>query len=330
MAAIALPEGDGAPEWVPLIPAGGVIQTHDGRGPYRVENAEALAQASMAAARIDGDLLIDENHATHKAAPEGGPAPARGWIKEMQSRADGSIWGRVEWTEEGRALVAGRAYRGISPVFLHNAKNVVSRILDASLTNIPNLRGMPALNMETPMSFADQVRTALGLAATATEADMLAAMKPATDTALQSSLAEIGVALGVEGGAPQAVLAAARALKAAHAETTGLRERLATVEAAQKRGAAEAWMAGIIAARHNIKEGEREELIALHMEDAARADKIAKLHPTVPGATHTTASPPADADGVIALNAEQLAAAAALGVSAADYLKTLKAEKETR
>lgn len=47
-------------------------------------------RASMAA----GKLPVDECHATDKAAPDGRQAPARGWIVQMEVRADG-LWGRV-------------------------------------------------------------------------------------------------------------------------------------------------------------------------------------------------------------------------------------------
>ena len=121
-AAVALPEDtEAAPEWVHLLPAG-EIQTGDGRGPYRVADAVALLAASLTE---DDRLPIDENHATDLAAPEGRPAPARGWIVELQARADG-IWGRVEWTREGKRLVLGRAYRGISPVIRHKPTGEVT------------------------------------------------------------------------------------------------------------------------------------------------------------------------------------------------------------
>ena len=59
------------------------------------------------------------------------PAPARGWIVELQGRQDG-IWGKVEWTATGRDLVAGKAYRGISPVIEHRPDNSIIAIRRAS------------------------------------------------------------------------------------------------------------------------------------------------------------------------------------------------------
>ena len=70
-----LPNGDGVPEWVHLVPAGTFSGT-DGRGPYRLDDPAAVIAASMAA----GKLALDENHSTDLAGPNGQPAPARGWV----------------------------------------------------------------------------------------------------------------------------------------------------------------------------------------------------------------------------------------------------------
>ncbi|QRY97257.1 hypothetical protein JT366_08575 [Sphingomonas paucimobilis] len=86
------------PEWVHLLPAG-PVRTADGRGPYRVNDIHSIVSASMAG----GKLVLDECHATDLAAPRGESAPARGWIVELQARADG-VWGKVDWTPEGARL----------------------------------------------------------------------------------------------------------------------------------------------------------------------------------------------------------------------------------
>src|SRR5690606_6682234 len=117
----------------------------------------------------------DENHATDLAAPRGEPAPARGWIVELQQRADG-VWGRVEWTEEGGRLVSGRAYRGISPVIQHLKNGEVTAILRASLVNRPNLRGLTALHQENDMDLLAKLSAALGLPAATTEDGAIAAV----------------------------------------------------------------------------------------------------------------------------------------------------------
>lgn len=115
-----------APEWIHLVPTGQVT-TIDGRGPYRVADATALARVSLQAA--DGQrLVLDENHSTDLAAPKGEPAPARGWIVELEARPDG-IWGKVEWTKSGLELMADKAYRHISPVITHLEDGLVLSLI---------------------------------------------------------------------------------------------------------------------------------------------------------------------------------------------------------
>lgn len=134
--------GDTAPAWLHLLPAG-EIKSRDGRGPYRVTNPSALAAASLAQA--GGKMILCDNHATDLAAPLGQPAPARGWITELQVRTDG-IWGRVDWTPEGRRLVETRAYRAVSPVIAHRKDGTITGLLRASLVNQPNLVGLTSLH----------------------------------------------------------------------------------------------------------------------------------------------------------------------------------------
>jgi phage I-like protein len=340
-ASMALPdaaEGD-APEWVQLTPVlNGEIATFDGRGPYHLKDAAAVIAASMAYER---GILIDENHATDLAAPTGKEAPARGWIKEMQARADG-IWGRVEWTKAGRELVADKAYRGISPVMnLNPDKKTVRMIPRASLVNLPNLRGMNALNQEQPMGPMAKLAAALGLAEDASEEAILTAIKALKDKkpegdmpALQSALAEIGTVLGVEGEAkPATIVAAAKvaaggkdSLVTLQAQVTSLTTELTTLKTAGTRAASEAFIDKAIADRRaGVNAANREDLITLHMSQKDAAEKLILGMPML-SATGTVTTPPVNKDGVVSLNAEQQAACAALGVSEADYKKSLAEE----
>jgi phage I-like protein len=322
-----------APEWVHLLPAGDLIRTGDGRGPYRVEDAGAIVAASFAEA---SRLPIDENHATDLAAPRGEPAPARGWIVAMEARADG-IWGKVEWTGAGSALLADRAYRGISPVILHDkATKVIRAILRASLVNRPNLRGLTALNQEDPqtMPFMDKLIEKMGLKAGATEEDILAAL-PGKDTpALQSALAEIGTALGVEGAEATAIVAAAKlagsgkdSLVALQAQVETLSNELKETRQSKARATSEAFIDGAIRDRRaGLNAGNREEMIALHMSNAETAEKLILGMPKL-GPSGASVEPPKK-DGEVSLNAEQRQVADLLGIPPDKYLETLKAEQK--
>ena len=170
--------GDAPPEWIHVLPAGTFSGT-DGRGPYKLGDPAAVIAASMALGR----LPIDENHATDLAAPAGRPSPAKGWIVALKMREPdaqgqgGGIWAQIEWNEAGRALMADRAYRAFSPVFEHDGKTgEVGRLLRAALTNTPNLTQLATLHaQQDPQMDLPALRLALGLAETATEAEILAA-----------------------------------------------------------------------------------------------------------------------------------------------------------
>jgi phage I-like protein len=327
-----IPASAEAPEWVHLLPAG-VATTMDARGPYMVESADEVIAASFA----DSDKLpIDENHSIDLAAPRGESSPARGWIVAMEARADG-IWGKVRWNNSGKELLADEAYRGLSPVISHTKDKRVIRILRASLVNRPNLRGLTALNQEEPqtMAFMEKLIAKMGLKAGATEEDILAAL-PGKDTpALQSALAEIGTALGVEGAEATAIVAAAKlagsgkdSLVALQAQVETLSNELKETRDAKARATSEAFIDGAIRDRRaGLNAGNREEMIALHMANATTAEKLILGMPKL-GPSGASVEPPPKGDGEISLNAEQRAAAVALGIAPEKYLETLKAEQK--
>jgi phage I-like protein len=329
--AISLPaEATDAPEWIHLMP-NGTVTTVDGRGPYRVRDAAALALQSLSA----GDRLpIDENHAIDIAAPAGQPAPARGWIVALQAREDG-IWGKVEWTSAGRALVADHAYRHISPAIYHAADGTVTRILRASLVNRPNLRGLAALNQETGMNLLDQLRQALGLAEAADEAAVLAAVRTAHSTASThaAQLAPIAKAVGLADSADgAAVLQAVMVLKdpakmVPVEQVVALQAQLTELTGSFAKGRAEAFVDEQIKAGKPGVKPLRDHYIARHMADPAAVEKELGAIPALHAAGRP--QPAVIKDGKVALNAEQTSAAKLLGLSAEDYAKTLAAEAAT-
>lgn len=267
-------DGEGVPEWVHLLPAG-EIRTVDGRGPYKVKSLQAVIDASL---RPGDKLPLDENHATDKAAPLGLASPARGWIVELEARADG-IWGRVEWTGEGQKLMADKAYRGISPAILHGGDKVVVAIPRASLTNTPNLTGLVALHSETSgMDWKAKLIEMLGLDSSADDAAINAAL-----------MAKMGSGAGVD-------LCAADVL--AHPSFVDLQNqlvattaKLAALEAAGKTDAATRFVDGAIAeGRVGVKPA-RDEYIALHSSDPAKAEALIGKLPIVKGDLAITGDP---------------------------------------
>ncbi|KQZ87206.1 hypothetical protein ASD64_07125 [Mesorhizobium sp. Root157] len=165
-----------APEWILLLPAGD-ITTRDGRLLRNVTPDTIIASF----AGDQRDMPIDYEHATEVRAAQGLSAPAVGWINELKIEA-GEVFGKVAWTDEGRAAVEGRSYRYISPVVhLEPGSRAVTRISSVALTNDPalyikslNRRDAPETQEETAMLKA--IAKALNLAETATEAEILSAI----------------------------------------------------------------------------------------------------------------------------------------------------------
>lgn len=268
------PAADGVPpEWVHLIPAG-TFRGVDGRGPYTLANAEALITASMA----NGPLVLDENHATDRFQQTGGSAPAQGWITELRAREDG-IWGRVDWTPAGIALMAARAYRGLSPVFVHDKAGRVLQLLRAGFTNVPNLP-LSTLHTQEPQMDLSKLRGALGLPDDADEAAILAAVTTAVNA--QQSAATLQ----------------ARVDQMA-TTVVALQTQVDTAAQAGRRAAAEQAVDAAITAGKPVKPV-RDYFIELHMADPAKAaealDKMPSLH--AGGAKPPAGQGSAGADGL--------------------------------
>ncbi|UWQ92991.1 phage protease [Rhodobacteraceae bacterium M382] len=314
------------PEWIHLLPSkGGQVHTGDSRGPYIVGDAKTLIAASL---HSGGRLPIDECHSTDLAAPKGLPAPARGWITELQARDDG-VWGKVEWTDAGRDLVATRAYRGISPVINHPKKGskTIIAIARASLVNTPNLQGLTTLHQEnTDMTFRTDVAGWLGLGSDASDDDIQAKITGLQGdgdvTALQSQIGEIGIALGVRDGGD--VLAAAKAassntgtdgevVTALQAEVTELTTQNASLngkldgimtERAQDK--AVAFVDGEIERGRVIPKSMRDHYVTRHQKEPDAVEKEIRAMPCLGGSV-LSSDPP---ETTTSLNSQELAAKA--------------------
>lgn len=165
-----------APEWVELVPAG-EFSGRDGRGPFRLDAAAVLA----AFERGGIDLPVDYDHQTLQADAKAGPVPAAGWIKALEVR-EGSLWGRVAWTEKAAALIAQREYRFLSPVFLHDKTGRVLALSGAGLTHYPNLDLTAVANANEGVTRMDEelmerLRALLNLPTLAEPAELVAELE---------------------------------------------------------------------------------------------------------------------------------------------------------
>lgn len=309
---IPLANGD-LPEWVELIPAGAVVG-RDGRS-WNNDRPDLILEYFAALAR---DLPIDIEHSTELKAPEGEPAPAIGWVKELEART-GEIWGRVEWNDSGKQLVGGRAYRYLSPVILYQEEGrTIVGLTSVGATNRPNLK-LPALNNEQrgqapkENTMLKALLAALALPETATEAEAVAKVKTLQgDLSTALNRAENP---SLEKFVPRADFdaALARATNAEQAISTAKKEQLETaVNAAIEQALKDGKITPATKEYHQAQcrqEGGLERFVA-----------YCAAAPVIAGDSGLDKKKP---DGETkALNAQEQQVCEALGITPEEYLKT--------
>lgn len=83
-------------------------------------------------------LVVDYEHQTLYKEQNGQPAPAAGWIKWVSFSPKG-LFADVEWTNKAAALIKNREYRYVSAVFAYDTQGYVRKLFHAALTNNPAL-----------------------------------------------------------------------------------------------------------------------------------------------------------------------------------------------
>lgn len=306
-----------APEWIMLLPVGEQVTGHDGRT-FVVDRPQLIIDAFIAGGR---PIAIDYEHASEIAAREGNPAPAAGWIEEMVIK-DAAIFGRVAWTPKGGQMVRDREYRFISPALIHERQVPrVRAISSVGLVSQPNL-ALPALNNQTeePVMDYSSVARALGLVDAASPEQCVAAIekiKKDTETALNKAQA------------PDLDKFVPRADYDTQLEkATNAQKRIDEIEAATKESDIQA------AVDQALKDGKiapstKDYHVATCRQEGGldRFKEYVKTAPVIADVSNLDGQK-ADPDAVVSLNSEQKQAARLLGLSADEYLETLKREKE--
>lgn len=306
--AVAFADGDGAPEWINLLPDG-PVRTIDGRGPYTVASMAALIAASLPEG---GKLVLDENHATDKGMALGLPAPAQGWIVALEAREDG-LWGKVDWTGPGRQLMADKAYSGVSPVIAHTKDGRIMRLLRVSLTNTPNLQGLVSLHSEgSTMDWKAKLIELLGLDSSADDA--------AIDAALTAKM----TAMAMQSQGDVLNLIEHPTVIALQSELTSATAQIKALTDGQARKDATAFVDGAIREGRAGLKPMRDEYIALHMENPTRAEKLIGSMVKLTGSTITDSV--IDDKGERGLTAEDRQVMATFGIDEETYRAGLKSQ----
>lgn len=332
-----------AQPWVQLMPAG-TFSGRDGRGPFIAGNKARIEKIAEATRRYHGatEMVVDYEHQTLKAAESGKPAPAAGWVKEIEARDDG-LYGRVEWTANAASAIDAKEYRYLSPVLFHTAEGIVLGLRMASLTNIPNLQmaevsvSAHAAEIFQPAEDQDpmhpKLKKLLGLAEDATD--------DAVYTAAQSIVAGVSAMAALVGkpeGTPIGDITAAMtsAMKAASAvapdptkfvpvaQVTALQADLNALKANIAKSAAETDVDDAIKAG-KIVPALRDWAISLHTADVTAFRAFVSAAPVLTSAQVKGQKP---AGGEPDLSDSDVSAMRALGLSKEEFLKAKAAEKE--
>lgn len=333
-----------APDWVHLLPAGR-FEARDDREPWELSDAATVIAATLAR-KID--LVVDYEHQTDLAEKNGQPAPAAGWIREIEARADG-IWGRVEWTERAREMIARREYRFLSPVFAYErASRRVKALLRAGLTNNPALHLIALARFDEGHGpegddmdeLLEKLRKVLELAGDADEKAVCAAIETLKASASKNGdgVKAIAKAAGVaEDTAAETIATAVAALKAKGGGADPA--KFVPVEQHREVATALAKLQGEVtedkataAVDKAIGEGklipaQRDWGLALFKSDRQAWDSFAASAPVIvqPGRTARTAEPPKKGQ---ALTADELAVCTAMGLDPEAFKKTRDAALE--
>jgi phage I-like protein len=127
------------PEWIRVLPRG-TVELSDHREPFLVDEASLRSMAAEFRSR-GVDLVVDYEH----QSLQGERAPAAGWIKDLEARADG-LWARVEWTQPARDYLEKKEYRYFSPVLkLDPETRRPVALMHVGLTNLPAIKHLPPL-----------------------------------------------------------------------------------------------------------------------------------------------------------------------------------------
>lgn len=331
----ALPADGVSGHWIMLLPEGS-FSGRDGRGPYSTNGVEGMRQVIAATEQRAGttDLVVDYDHQTQFAAVPGvgGQAPAAGWIKQLDARPDG-LFGLVEWTDKAAQAIRSGEYRYISPVYQHDKRGQVLRLISAGLTNVPNLdlaavaasaqQNCAQSNQEDDMK---QIAAALGLSEDADENAILTAINN-----VLTGNAAIAAAAGLSASAKTAEIVTA--INSSRAEVdptkfvpieqvtalqTGLKELQTKIEGEEAE----------TAVNRAINEGRLAPALKawgldLHKKDPAAFKAFADASPVLTATQRSGTTPPGanpDAD----LTAEDLAVMSQMGLGKDAFLKAKK------
>jgi hypothetical protein len=143
---IRMAEGGDPPEEIQILPTGEWDHPFYGKFSITEKDIEEYKQ------NFDGNVRRDiPINAGHDNGMSGGELPAVGWFKELVNKGSDGLWATIEWTKQGKELLAQKAYKYFSPEFAQKYNDPESRrnyrnvVVGGALTNKPYFKVLQAV-----------------------------------------------------------------------------------------------------------------------------------------------------------------------------------------
>lgn len=309
----------------------------EGVGGWYVDDSNGYALAESIN-QLGIDLMIDYEHQTLYLEKNGQGNPAAGWIKQVEYRPNEGLFATVAWTDKAASQIKAGEYRYISPLFIPDSDGRVVQVLNASLTNRPALHNLAEAFALSKTFNQQQGQPMLKLlqqlfdAPNASEAEMVEKL-----TALSAAKGDSKVALSAVYDELKTQTAQAVALSAqvanpdptkfvALSQMQAVQTELNTLKAQQAKEKADTLIA------QALSDGRLLPAQKEWAENLAQTNLVALsdyLETVTPNAALSGGMQAKDAptDNVVALSAEELAAAKMLGMSEAEFITAHKEGK---
>ena len=287
-------------------------------------------------------LPIDYEHQILHSQQNGKEAPSAGWMEYLYFNPQG-IFADVRWTDKAAEYIKNGEYRYISAVFAYDTNGYVRKIFHAALTNNPALDGMDEVMVAASVQLLNQQKETPEMDKKLVEAlCVLFALKA---NASEAEITDKVTALSAAKGDSQvAVLDVYAKLAEKEQSVAALTAQVGKPDPAKFVPVEQvaALQADFNALKNSVETDKKEALITAALsqgklspalKDWAQSLSVEALSAYLekaPAMAALSGEPQAKADpdqNVVALSAAEQAAARALGMTEAEFIKEHKEQK---
>lgn len=287
-------------------------------------------------------LPIDYEHQILHSQQNGKEAPSAGWMEYLYFNPQG-IFADVRWTDKAAEYIKNGEYRYISAVFAYDTNGYVRKIFHAALTNNPALDGMDEVMVAASVQLLNQQKEKPEMDKKLVEA--LCALFALKANASEAEITEKVTALSAAKGDSQvAVLDVYAKLAEKEQSVAALSTQVGNPDPAKFVPVEQvaALQADFNALKASVETDKKEALITAALsqgklspalKDWAQSLSVEALSAYLekaPAMAALSGEPQAKTDpdqNVVALSAAEQAAARALGMTEAEFIKEHKEQK---